>query len=95
MWLSSKDSACQEETAVLIPGLGRSPEGGNGNPLQYCCLGNPMDSGAWQATVHGVPKESDMTDPLSTTIYVQVFFFRFLSIIGYSRILSIFPYAIQ
>ena len=54
-----------------------------------------MDSGAWQATVHGVPKESDMTDPLSTTIYVQIFFFRFLSIIGYSRILSIFPYAIQ
>ena len=37
-----------------IPGLGRSPEGGNGSPLQYSCLGNPMDRGAWQATVHGV-----------------------------------------
>jgi len=39
-----------------IPGLGRSPEEGNGNPLQYSCLGNPMDRGGWQATVHGVTK---------------------------------------
>ena len=39
-----------------IPGLGRSPGGGNGNPLQYSCLGNPMDRGAWWATVHGVAK---------------------------------------
>ena len=38
----------------LTPGSGRSPGGGNGNPLQYSCLGNPMDRGAWQATVHGV-----------------------------------------
>ena len=40
--------------AGLIPGLGRSPGGGHGNPFQYSCLGNPMDRGAWQATVHGV-----------------------------------------
>ena len=39
-----------------IPGLGRSPGEGNGNPLQYYCLGNTMDRGAWWATVHGVPK---------------------------------------
>ena len=39
-----------------IPGWGRSPEGGNGNPLQYSCLGNPTDRGAWWATVHGVTK---------------------------------------
>ena len=45
----------------LIPGLGRSPRGGNGNPLQYSCLEKPMDRGAWWATVHGVTK-SDMTD---------------------------------
>ena len=45
----------------LIPGLGRSPGGGHGNPLQYSCLGNPMDRGAWQNTVLGVTKESDMT----------------------------------
>ena len=44
-----------------IPGLGRSPEEGNGNPLQYSCLGNPMDRGAWRATVHGVAKELDTT----------------------------------
>ena len=43
-----------------FPGLERSPGEGNGNPLQYSCLGNPMDRGAWQAvTVHGVAKESD------------------------------------
>ena len=40
----------------LIPGSGRSPGEGNGNPLQYFCLGNPMDRGAWGATVHGVAK---------------------------------------
>ena len=45
----------------LIPGLGRYPEEGNGNPLQYSCLGNPMDRGAWRAIVHGVTKDSDMT----------------------------------
>ena len=40
----------------LIPELGRSPEEGNGNPLQYFCLGNPMDKGAWWAIVHGGAK---------------------------------------
>ena len=45
----------------LIPGLGRSPREGNGNPLQYSCLENPLDKGAWWATVHGVAKELDIT----------------------------------
>ena len=40
----------------LIPGWGRSPGEGNGNPLQYCCLGNPMDRGTWWAIVPGVAK---------------------------------------
>ena len=40
----------------LIPGLGRCPGGGHGNPLQYSCLENPMDRGAWQVRVHGVSK---------------------------------------
>jgi len=44
------------ETPGLIPGLGRSSGEGNGNPLQYSCLENSMDRGAWQATVHGVAK---------------------------------------
>ena len=42
--------------AGLIPGLGRSPGEGNGNPLQYSCLNNSMDRGVWWATVHGIPK---------------------------------------
>ena len=42
--------------AGLIPGLGRSPGGGHGNPLQYSCLGNPMDREAWRATVHKAAK---------------------------------------
>ena len=48
-----------------ISGSGRSPGGGNGNPLQYSCLGNPVGRGAWWATVHGVMKESDMTEQLN------------------------------
>ena len=40
----------------LIPGLGRSPGEGNGTPLQYSCLGNPMDRGAWRAAAHGVTR---------------------------------------
>ena len=45
----------------LIPGSGRTPGGGNGNPLQDSCLGNPIERAAWRVTVHGVAKESDMT----------------------------------
>ena len=49
-----KASACNVGDLGSIPGLGRSPEEGNGTPLQYSCLENPMDRGAWWATVHGV-----------------------------------------
>ena len=52
--------------AGSIPGSGRSPEEGNGNPLQCSCLGNPMDRGAWRATVHGVAKVWDTTWRLNT-----------------------------
>ena len=51
-----KESAFSVGNPGLIPGLGRSPGGGNGNPLQYSCLENSMDRGAWWATVHGVKK---------------------------------------
>ena len=49
-----KESACSAGDPALIPGLGRSLRVGNGNALQYSCLENPMDRGAWWATVHGV-----------------------------------------
>ena len=54
--LSGKDSACNVGDLGLIPRLERSHGGGNGNPLQYSCLGNSMDRGIWQVTVHGLAK---------------------------------------
>ena len=56
----------------LIPDLGISPGEGNGNPLQYSCLGNPMDRGAWWATLYVVTKE-DMTEQLNSKISTQRF----------------------
>ena len=58
-WLSVKESPWQARNVDLTPESGRSPGEGNGNPLQYSCLGNPMDRGDWWATVHGVTKDSD------------------------------------
>ena len=51
-----KESACSAGDSGSIPGSGRSPGEGNGNPLQYSCLENPMDRGAWWAMVHGVAR---------------------------------------
>ena len=65
---AGKESACNAGDLGLIPGLGRSPGEGNGNPLQYSCLGNPMDRGAWQPTVPRITKESNMTKQLIYTI---------------------------
>ena len=56
-----KNPPANAEDADSIPGSWRSPGEGNGNPLQYSCLGNPMDRGTWQAPVHGVAKELIMT----------------------------------
>ena len=56
-----KNLPASAEDMGLIPRSGRSPGEGNGKPLQYSCLGNPTDRGAWQATVNGVAKELDMT----------------------------------
>ena len=61
-WLSCKESTCKAGNAgdtSLIPGLGRSPGEGNGDPIQYSCLENPLDSGVWRTTVHGVMKSQD------------------------------------
>ena len=60
-WLSGKEFACHCRGLEFSPWVGKIPWGGNGNPLQYSCLGNPMDREAWWATIHGVEKESDMT----------------------------------
>ena len=59
---NSRESACNAGDPGSIPGSGISPGEENGNPLQYSCLGNPMDRGAWQATVHRDPKELDTTE---------------------------------
>ena len=67
----SNESTCNEGDCGLIPGLGISPGGGHGNPLQDSCLENPMDRGAWWATVHGVT-ESDTTEWRSTVLHLQM-----------------------
>ena len=57
-WLGGKESPASAGNMCLVPGWEDPPGEGNGNPLQCSCLGNPMDRGAWVATVHGVA-ESD------------------------------------
>ena len=64
-WLSCKESTYNAGDADSIPGSGRSPAEGNGNPLQYSCLENPMDREAWWDTVHGVTKSWDVTERLN------------------------------
>ena len=59
---NGEESACNTGDLGLIPELGRSSGEGNGNPIQYSCLENPMDRGAWRASVLGDCKESDMTE---------------------------------
>ena len=71
-WLSSEESTWDAEDAgelSPIPGWGRSPAGGSRNPLQYSCLENPMDRGAWWATVHGVAKGQMRLKHLSRHTY--------------------------
>ena len=65
-----KESACNAGDPGSVPGSGRSPGEGNGNPLQDYCLETPMDRGAWQATGHGVA-ESDTTERTSLSVYIR------------------------
>ena len=68
-----QETTCNAGDPGSIPGLGRSPGEGNGNPLQYSCLGNPMDRGAWQATVHRVSRVGHdlMTTTTITLMYKE------------------------
>ena len=68
----SKESACNAGDLASIPGLGRSPGEGNGNPFQYSCLEKSMNRGAWQAIIHGVSKELDTTKQLSTAQHMYI-----------------------
>ena len=65
-----KASAYNAEDLGLIPGLGRYPGEGNGNPLQYSCLENPMDGGAWWATAHGVAKRRTQLSDFTFTFCI-------------------------
>ena len=66
--------------ADSIPALGRSPGGRNGNPLQYSCLGNPMDRGAWWTTVHGVGKsQTELSKHINTHTHTHTLAFAFQS----------------
>ena len=62
-WLRGKESTCNAGDPGSIPGSGRSPGGGHGNPLQYCCWENPMDRGAWRAIIHRVVKSHISKNP--------------------------------
>ena len=73
-WFSGKESACNAGDPGSIPGSERFRGGGHGNPLQYFCLENPMDSGAWQATVHGVAKNWTRLKRLSTHTRTKMLF---------------------
>ena len=69
----SKEYACNVEDLGSIPGLERSPGGRHGNPLQYSCLENSMDRGAWQATVHGVAKSQTQLSDFYFTTHIYSF----------------------
>ena len=68
-----KASACNAGDPGSIPGSGRSSGEGNGNPLQYSCLENPMDGGAWWATVHGVATSRTRLSDFTSLHFKQVF----------------------
>jgi len=71
-WLSAKESSANARDEGLLPGLGRSPGEGNGNPLQHSWLENPIDRGAWQATVHRVAKSPTWLSDWTRTIKYEI-----------------------
>ena len=73
LWFSGKESTCNPGDAGSIPGSGRSPGVGNGNQLQYSCLENSMDRGAWWATAHGVAKSQTQLSDFTFTFFLSTF----------------------
>ena len=99
-WPRVKNPPASAGGVGSIPGPGRSPGEGNGNPLQYCCLGNPMGRGAWWVYSSGGCKESDMTWLLNNSnsyvcvcvyIYIYIYLDSFPLCVGYYKILNIVP----
>ena len=86
-------NAGDSEDTGLIPGSGRSPGKGNGSSLQYSCLENPIDPGAWQAIVHGVAKESDTTKHACTR--KDIVCFSFPSFSSYMHIVELDGHEMQ
>ena len=90
-WLSVKNLPANAGDAGSIPGLGRSPGEGNGNPLQYYCLENPMDRGAVGYSPWG-RKESDTTERLHFHILLSVFIIQYISSLTYLLLItSLYP----
>ena len=92
-----KETAYSAGDPGSIPGLERSPRYGNGNPLQYSCLENPMDRGAWQATVHGLAsaRHDLMTKPPPLNLIKLLrffFFFSFFSVTFFIVVINLCPY---
>ena len=73
LWFSGKESACNAGDTGLIPWPGRSPGRVHGTPLQYSCLENQMDRGAWRATAHSVQKRQTRLNQLSTPVYRRMY----------------------
>ena len=74
--LVGEESTCNAGDPSLIPGSRRSPGEGNGNPLQYSCLENPMDRGAWWATVHGVTRVGHDLETKSPSFSKRTYYFH-------------------
>ena len=92
LWLSGKESSCNAgDTGDLrsIPGLGRSPGEGNHNPLQYSCLENPMDRGAWRATAHGVT--NSWTQLSNSHAQTLLYYFNILNYFVFFKRTQLFP----
>ena len=91
----SKESACNARDPGLILGSGRSPGGGHGNPLQSSCLENPMDRGAWWATVRGVTEsQTGLNTQHGTYIYIYIYIhaivYKVCDVAGFSFVRFVF-----